>query len=73
MPRKYLYHAYMAYMQGNGNKNALSLTNFGRSINGALKEMGKKYIRERTMYGYRTNLELDEEEAKDWLPSVPIA
>ncbi|HGJ5881104.1 MAG TPA: primase-like DNA-binding domain-containing protein, partial [Arsenophonus nasoniae] len=72
VPRKYLYHAYMAYMQGNGNKNALSLTNFGRSINGALKEMGKKYIRERTMYGYRTNLELDEEEAKDWLPSVPI-
>ncbi|HGJ5857252.1 primase-helicase zinc-binding domain-containing protein [Arsenophonus nasoniae] len=71
VPRKYLYHAYTAYMQGNGNKNALSLTAFGRSINNALKELGKKYIRERTKHGYRTNLELNEVEAEDWLPSVP--
>ncbi|QBY43701.1 Poxvirus D5 protein-like protein [Arsenophonus nasoniae] len=71
VPRKYLYHAYTAYMQGNGNKNALSLTAFGRSINNALKELGKRYIRERTKHGYRTNLELNEVEAEDWLPSVP--
>ncbi|MEQ1968162.1 primase-like DNA-binding domain-containing protein [Xenorhabdus nematophila] len=70
-PRKYLYHAYMSYMQGNGNKNSLSLTTFGRSIDSALKELGKRYLRERTMYGYRTNLELNETEAEDWLPRVP--
>ncbi|MDE1476416.1 primase-like DNA-binding domain-containing protein [Xenorhabdus bovienii] len=70
-PRKYLYHAYMSYMQGNGNKNSLSLTTFGRSIDSALKELGKRYIRERTMHGYRTNLELNETEAEDWLPRVP--
>lgn len=70
-PRKYLYHAYMAYMQGNGNRNPLTLTTFGRSIDGALKELGKKYIKDRFTQGVRTNLELNELEAEDWLPRVP--
>lgn len=70
-PRKYLYHAYIAYMQGNGNKNPLTLTTFGRSIDGALKELGKKYIKDRFTHGVRTNLELNEVEAEDWLPRVP--
>lgn len=71
-PRKYLYHAYMAYMQGNGNRNPLTLTTFGRSIDGALKELGKKYIKDRVTQGVRTNLELNEMEAEDWLPRVPM-
>ncbi|ELZ5938888.1 toprim domain-containing protein [Providencia stuartii] len=71
-PRKYLYHAYMAYMQGNGNKNPLTLTTFGRSIDSALKELGKKYIKHRFTHGVRTNLELNEFEAEDWLPRTPI-
>ncbi|MEX6313322.1 primase-like DNA-binding domain-containing protein [Providencia manganoxydans] len=50
-PRKYLYHAYMAYMQGNGNKNPLTLTTFGRSIDGALKELGKNILKTGSLMG----------------------
>jgi phage/plasmid-associated DNA primase len=42
-PRKYLYHAYMAYMRANGLNKPVSLMRFGTDMPGAMAEYGKKY------------------------------
>ncbi|MFV7496742.1 primase-helicase zinc-binding domain-containing protein [Klebsiella michiganensis] len=56
--RKYLYHAYLAYMEANGYRNVLMM----------LKEYGMNYEKRHTKQGIQTNLSLKEESYGDWLP-----
>ncbi|MEG5918496.1 primase-like DNA-binding domain-containing protein [Enterobacter hormaechei] len=66
--RKYLYHAYLAYMEANGYKNVLSLKMFGLGLPMMLKEYGLNYEKRHTKQGIQTNLSLKEESYGDWLP-----
>ena len=66
--RKYLYHAYLAYMEANGYRNVLSLKMFGLGLQMMLKEYGLNYEKRHTKQGIQTNLSLKEESYGDWLP-----
>ena len=66
--RKYLYHAYLAYMGANGYRNVLSLKMFGLGLPMMLKEYGLNYEKRHTKQGIQTNLSLKEESYGDWLP-----
>lgn len=66
--RKYLYHAYLAYMEANGYRNVLSLKMFGLGLSMMLKEYGLNYEKRHTKQGIQTNLSLKEESYGDWLP-----
>lgn len=66
--RKYLYHAYLAYMEANGYRNVLSLKMFGLGLPMMLKEYGLNYEKRHTKQGIQTNLTLREESYGDWLP-----
>ncbi|KAB8311966.1 DNA primase [Erwinia endophytica] len=67
-PRKYLYHAYLAYMQSNGLSKPVSLTRFGSDMPGAMAEYGKEYLRKKSTRGnIRSNISLSSE-AEEWLP-----
>ncbi|HBV3701224.1 primase-helicase zinc-binding domain-containing protein [Klebsiella pneumoniae] len=66
--RKYLYHAYLAYMEANGYRNVLSLKMFGLGMPMMLKEYGLNYEKRHTKQGIQTNLSLKEESYGDWLP-----
>ncbi|EAS6889520.1 toprim domain-containing protein [Salmonella enterica] len=66
--RKYLYHAYLAYMEANGYRNVLSLKMFGLGLPMMLKEYGLNYEKRHTKQGIQTNLSLKEESYGDWLP-----
>lgn len=66
--RKYLYHAYLAYMEANGYRNVLSLKMFGLGLPMMLKEFGLNYEKRHTKQGIQTNLSLKEESYGDWLP-----
>ncbi|WLZ69354.1 primase-like DNA-binding domain-containing protein [Enterobacter hormaechei] len=66
--RKYLYHAYLAYMEANGYRNVLSLKMFGLGLPMMLKEYGVNYEKRHTKQGIQTNLSLKEESYGDWLP-----
>ncbi|EKS6584155.1 toprim domain-containing protein [Enterobacter hormaechei] len=66
--RKYLYHAYQAYMEANGYRNVLSLKMFGLGLPMMLKEYGLNYEKRHTKQGIQTNLSLKEESYGDWLP-----
>ncbi|EOZ7567151.1 primase-helicase zinc-binding domain-containing protein [Enterobacter hormaechei] len=66
--RKYLYHAYLAYMEANGYRNVLSLKMFGLGLPMMLKEYGLNYEKRHTKQGIQTNLSLKEERYGDWLP-----
>lgn len=70
-PRKYLYHAYMAYMQSYGlSKTTVSLTRFGTDMPGAMAEYGKEYLRKKSTKGnIRSNVSLSDE-AEEWLPTA---
>ncbi|HBB0799550.1 TPA: DNA primase, partial [Escherichia coli] len=59
--RKYLYHAYLAYMEANGYRNVLSLKMFGLGLPVMLKEYGLNYEKRHTKQGIQTNLTLKEE------------
>ncbi|EMI6718067.1 toprim domain-containing protein [Enterobacter hormaechei] len=73
--RKYLYHAYLAYMEANGYRNVLSLKMFGLGLPIMLKEYGMNYEKRHTKQGIQTNLSLKEESYGDWLPKCdePVA
>ena len=73
--RKYLYHAYLAYMEANGYRNVLSLKMFGLGLPMMLKEYGLNYEKRHTKQGIQTNLSLKEESYGDWLPKCdePVA
>ncbi|MCV0454253.1 primase-like DNA-binding domain-containing protein [Escherichia coli] len=66
--RKYLYHAYLAYMEANGYRNVLSLKMFGLGLPVMLKEYGLNYEKRHTKQGIQTNLTLKKESYGDWLP-----
>lgn len=67
-PRKYLYHAYMAYMRANGLNKPVSLMRFGTDMPGAMAEYGKKYEKRKTKHGIRSNVTLHDD-SEDWMPS----
>lgn len=67
-PRKYLYHAYMAYMRANGLNKPVSLMRFGTDMPGAMAEYGKKYDKRKTKHGIRSNVTLHDD-SEDWMPS----
>ena len=67
-PRRYLYHAYLAYMRANGLSKPVSLMRFGTDMPGAMAEYGKKYEKRRTKHGIRSNVTLSDD-SEDWMPS----
>lgn len=66
-PRRYLYHAYMAYMRANGPSKPVSLTRFGMDMPGAMAEHEKPYEKKKTRQGIRSNLLLTPD-AEEWMP-----
>lgn len=73
-PRRYLYHAYLAYMSAHGLGKPVSLTRFGTDMPGAMSEYGKEYKRRQCTKGAdkgRTisNVLLDDD-ADGWLPAA---
>ncbi|EEV6125878.1 DUF5906 domain-containing protein [Escherichia coli] len=73
-PRRYLYHAYLAYMSAHGLGKPVSLTRFGTDMPGAMAEYGKEYKRAKCTKGPDkgrtfTNVLLDED-ADGWLPAA---
>ncbi|WP_336285481.1 DNA primase family protein [Citrobacter arsenatis] len=66
-PRYFLYHAYLAYMQGNGLAKPVSLSRFGSDMPGAMSEYGKRYEKKKTKKGIQTNVTLHDD-AGEWLP-----
>ncbi|KJM19207.1 DNA primase [Enterobacter roggenkampii] len=67
-PRKYLYHAYLAYMRANGLNKPVSLMRFGTDMPGAMAEYGKEYQKRKTKHGIRSNVTLHDD-SEDWMPS----
>lgn len=73
-PRRYLYHAYMAYMSAHGLGKPVSLTRFGRDMPGAMAIYGAEYKKERSTKGpskghVQSNVLLSDD-ADEWLPSA---
>ncbi|WP_244171028.1 primase-like DNA-binding domain-containing protein, partial [Xenorhabdus miraniensis] len=69
-PRKYLYHAYLAYMKGNNLNKSISVTRFGMDMPGALAEYGQHYLRKKSKYGIRSNMNLNIDTASEWMPKL---
>lgn len=72
-PRRYLYHAYLAYMEANGYRNRLSMKSFSQALESILREYGLNYLKRRTKSGIQTNLDLTDESNTDWLPKCDEA
>ena len=70
-PRKYLYHAYLAYMRANGLNKPVSLMRFGTDMPGAMAEYGKAYQKRKTKHGIRSNVTLHDD-SDDWMPSCSV-
>lgn len=66
-PRRYLYHAYLAYMRANGLNKPVSLMRFGTDMPGAMAEYGKEYQKRKTKQGIRSNVTLHDD-SEDWMP-----
>jgi len=71
-PRKYLYHAYLSYMEARGHKYLLNLTVFGRAVPQTLREYEIALLKRRTNQGMQTNLILSEDCEADWLPKCEM-
>ncbi|QTL41665.1 toprim domain-containing protein [Xenorhabdus budapestensis] len=69
-PRKYLYHAYLAYMKGNNLNKPVSVTRFGMDMSGALAEYSQQYLRKKSKQGIRSNLSLNLDTAIEWMPKL---
>ncbi|PHM42255.1 toprim domain-containing protein [Xenorhabdus szentirmaii] len=69
-PRKYLYHAYLAYMKGNNLNKPVSVTRFGMDMPGALAEYNQLYLRKKSKQGIRSNLNLNIDTAIEWMPQL---
>lgn len=69
-PNKYLYLAYLTFMAGMAHQRPMNLTAFGKAIPHAMGEFGKRFIKERTKHGVRTNLHLNYATAMDWMPTA---
>ena len=68
-PKRYLYHAYLSFMESRGHQHPLSLTAFGQAVPQTLKEYERILIKRRTNNGIQTNLTLHEDSEADWLPT----
>ncbi|EBS7634084.1 DNA primase [Salmonella enterica] len=73
-PRRYLYHAYLAYMSAHGLGKPVSLTRFGSDMPGAMSEYGKEYRRKQCTRGpdkgRTVSNVLLKDEADTWLPAA---
>ena len=68
-PKRYLYHAYLSFMEPRRHQHPLSLTTFGQAVPQTLKEYGRILLKRRTNSGVLTNLTLHEDSEADWLPA----
>ncbi|HHQ6617986.1 TPA: DNA primase family protein [Serratia fonticola] len=73
-PRRYLYHAYMAYMSAHGLGKPVSLTRFGKDMPGSMAEYGKDYKKAMATRGLnkgrtQSNVTLADG-ADEWLPAA---
>ncbi|WP_275554664.1 primase-helicase zinc-binding domain-containing protein [Mixta sp. Marseille-Q2659] len=68
-PKRYLYHAYLSFMESRGHQHPLSLTAFGQAVPQTLKEYERVLLKRRTSNGVQTNLMLHEDSEADWLPA----
>ena len=68
-PKRYLYHAYLSFMESRGHQHPLSLTAFGQAVPQTLKEYERILLKRRTNNGVQTNLTLHEDSEADWLPA----
>lgn len=67
-PRRYLYHAYLSFMEARGHQHPMSLTAFGLAVPQTLKEFEKELLKRKTNNGIQTNLTLHNDSESDWLP-----
>jgi len=67
-PKRYLYHAYLSFMESRGHQHPLSLTAFGQAVPQTLKEYERVLLKRRTNNGIQTNLTLHDDSETDWLP-----
>jgi Predicted ATPase len=67
-PRKYLYHAYLSFMEARGHQRPMSLTAFGRAVPQTLREYEIEFLKRKTNQGMQTNLTLNGDSEADWLP-----
>ncbi|GAB2938927.1 primase-helicase zinc-binding domain-containing protein [Hafnia psychrotolerans] len=67
-PRKYLYHAYLSFMEARGHQRTMNLTAFGRAVPQTLREYEIELLKRKTNQGMQTNLILSEDCEADWLP-----
>ena len=70
-PRRYLYHAYLAYMRANGLNKPVSLMRFGTDMPGAMAEYGKDYQKRKTKLGIRSNVTLNDD-SDEWMPQCDV-
>lgn len=70
-PKRYLYHAYLSFMESRGH-HPLSLTAFGQAVPQTLKEYERVLLKRRTNNGIQTNLILHEDSEADWLPVCSV-
>lgn len=71
-PRRYLYHAYLSFMEARGHQRTMNLTAFGRAVPQTLKEYEIEFLKKKTNQGVQTNLILSEDCETDWLPKCEI-
>lgn len=71
-PKRYLYHAYLTFMESRGHQHPLSLTAFGQAVPQTLKEYERVLLKRRTNNGIQTNLTLHEDSEADWLPACSV-
>ncbi|PQY13793.1 primase-helicase zinc-binding domain-containing protein [Cronobacter sakazakii] len=71
-PKRYLYHAYLSFMESRGHQHPLSLTAFGQAVPQTLKEYERILLKRRTNNGVQTNLMLHEDSEADWLPARSV-
>ena len=71
-PKRYLYHAYLSFMESRGHQHPLSLTAFGQAVPQTLKEYERVLLKRSTNNGIQTNLVLHEDNEADWLPTCSV-
>ncbi|CAM3985749.1 primase-helicase zinc-binding domain-containing protein [Rahnella victoriana] len=71
-PRKYLYHAYLSFMEARGHQHPITLSHFGKFIPQTMKEYEIEFLKRKTNQGVQTNLILNADCEADWLPKSDI-
>lgn len=66
-PKRYLYHAYLSFMESRGHQHPMSLTAFGQAIPQTLKENEIELLKRKTKNGVQTSLELSDDCESDGL------